>query len=136
MHARKATSRAVRSILRRFSVALALGGLLAGCVAKVPGGAGETHHLIVGFGVVTTRDGGRDGVVATRAHALGLSVTDRPGLKLGMGYASSTVVSVADGAKDVRVEVSRRPGGPLIVEAPSVLLGADRVERHDEDSAQ
>jgi hypothetical protein len=126
----------MRSGLGWVGCALAVASTLAGCVARVPGHEGETHHVIVGFGVVTTRESARAGVVATRAHSLGLSVTDRPGLKLGMGWASSTVVSVADGAEDVRVEVSRRPGGPLIVEAPSVRLGADRMERQDEDSAQ
>lgn len=61
-------------------------------------------------------------MLATDMQALGLSISDRPGLKLGIGYSSSTVVTVADGAEDVRVEISKMPGGPIIIDTQSAIL--------------
>jgi hypothetical protein len=53
---------------------------------------------------------------------LGVLVSDRPGPKFAIGYSSASVVSVADGAEDVRVEVSRRPMGPVIVDTQRAKL--------------
>ncbi len=100
---------------------LALSIVASACLA-IPGGGGTTHIVVLGFGVVSVNDRSRNGVIATDTQALGVCVTDRPGLKLGVGYSSSVVVSVPDGAQDVRVEASRRPGGPLLVEAGRVKL--------------
>jgi len=55
-----------------------------------------------------------------------MCITDRPGLKFALGYAASQVVSVADGAEDVRVEVRRRPGGLITVEVPKAQLKGQR----------
>ncbi|TAJ33339.1 MAG: hypothetical protein EPO64_01070, partial [Nitrospirae bacterium] len=85
--------------------AIALTGLLlatvlmAGCVVSIPGKGNATHHLIIGVGVVTVNEPKEQAVLATDTQALGLSLSDRPGLKLGLGYSSSTVVTVADGAE-------------------------------------
>lgn len=93
---------------------------LAACALQLPGGKGEARHvLIVGLGWVTVHDQEKTSVVATSLHALGVTVTDRPGVRFGAGYASSQVVSVAEDAPDVVVEVSRRPGGPLRVQSRS-----------------
>jgi hypothetical protein len=94
-------------------------GAGSGCATYTTAG-GVTYHLIVGFGLVRTKAADGAGVVVTDARSLGVVVSDRPGVKLGVGYASSTVVSVPPGATDVRVEVSRQPFGPFVVDAPSV----------------
>ena len=62
---------------------------------------------------------------------MGIGVSDQVGLKVGIGYASSTVVAVPDGAEDVRVEVSQKLGGPLMVETPKAKL-AKSTERKKE----
>jgi hypothetical protein len=104
---------------------LAIGSaVLSGCCFPIPARSGTTYHLIVGIGVVAVSDPAKNAVVATDAHSLGVAVSDRPGLRFAFGYSSSSVVSVADGARDVRVEVSRKPGGPLIVDAPSAESAA------------
>lgn len=105
--------------LRRLPVvAIALGFALQGC-ASIQSTDGVTYHLVVGLGVIRTKMDEESSVLATDSRSFGVVVSDRPGLKLGVGYASSTVVSVPDGARDVLVEVSRRPFGPLVIEAPA-----------------
>ncbi len=61
-------------------------------------------------------------ILATKMQTLGVVLSDQPGTKLGLGYSSSQVVAIPDGAKDVRVEISEKPGGPVVVDAPSALL--------------
>lgn len=122
-----------RVVLHSFA---ALG--LTGCVVTVPGKGHTTHHVILGFGIVSVNEPENQAVVTTDAQALGISLSDRPGLRLGLGYSSSTVVSVAAGAEDVRVEVSKSPGGPLIVDTQSAILkqiktlggGSDEAHPH------
>lgn len=72
--------------------------------------------LVVGIGLVSIHDRTNRAVVATSTQVLGLQVSDRPGLKLGLGYASGVVTTVSDGAEDVRAEVSHWPWGPLKIE--------------------
>jgi len=96
---------------------------LSGCVARMPTNDGTTHYIILGFGIVSVGRSPEDTVQATRMTAVGLSVSDQPLLKLGLGYASATVVTVPQGARDVRMEVSSLPWGPFIVDTQSVVLG-------------
>lgn len=103
--------------------------ILSGCIA-IPGKGGTKHYVIVGFGIVSVNES-EEAVTATQAHSLGISISDRPGLKLGIGYTSSTVVTVAPGAEDVRVEVSKRPGGPLIVDTQSAKFKQSGVKGDD-----
>lgn len=93
----------------------------AGCV--VISGKNQTkYHLILGLGVVAVSDVNQTSMVATDVHSLGVMVSDRPDIKLAIGYVSSAVVTVAEGARDVRAEVSRKPWGPLVVDVPSATL--------------
>ena len=98
----------------------------SGCI-QIPGKGGTKHYVIIGFGIVSVNESD-EAVVATQTQALGVSVSDRPGLKLGIGYASSTVVTVAPGAQDVRVEVSKIPGGPLVVDTQSAQFNLSGVK--------
>ena len=95
---------------------------VSGCVVSVPGDGKRSSHVIIGFGVVRVARPENEPVIATDTAALGLSISDRPGLKMGLGYSSSTVVTVADGAEDVRLEVSKRPWKPLTVETQRVKM--------------
>jgi len=94
----------------------------AGLVLPIPAAGGTTYHVIVGFGVVRVNDGTPSAAVVTDAHSLGAVVTDRPGMKIGLGYAASSVVSVPPDARDVRIEVSRKPWGALHVDAQAAQL--------------
>jgi len=102
-------------------VSLIFCSAILGCVS-IRGENGTVHYLIVGFGVVSVNDAAGPAVTATKAHVLGISVSDRPSPALAIGYSSSTVVTIADGAEDVRVEISQFPGTGLIVDAPKVKL--------------
>jgi len=97
---------------------LLLLGLLPGCIT-IHDKDGVTYTLIVGFGMVRTKDASDGAVVATDTRSFGLVVSDQPAVKLGVGYASSTVVTVPVGAENVCIEVSRKPFGPFVVEAPA-----------------
>jgi hypothetical protein len=87
----------------------------AGCALPLRAPSGTTYHLIVGIGLVAVSDPEQTAAVVTQAQSLGVAISDRPGLKLGIGYASSTVTTVAEGAEDVRIEAADHPGGPLTV---------------------
>lgn len=88
------------------------------------------HVLIVGIGVVTVpKSPAGESVAAARFHALGLSISDMPGLRLGVGYSSGSFVVVPEGAADVRVEISQEPWGPLIVDTEKVLTEQQKEGR-------
>ncbi len=93
--------------------------LLIGCFS-IPTKHG-THHVIIGFGIVTVSEE-EEAIVATDTQSFGISISDRPGLKLGVGYCSNAVISVAEGARDVRVEVYHKPAGPIIMDVHNVEL--------------
>jgi hypothetical protein len=95
---------------------------MSGCVVSVNGKNNSRHHIVIGFGMVSTNEASRNAVVATDITALGITLSDRPGLKFGIGYTASTIVTVAPGASDVRVEVSKPFGGPLTVNTPSAEM--------------
>jgi hypothetical protein len=103
----------------------------AGCTLPVRGREGTTHHVVLGFGVVSVHRSPAETVTATRVQALGVVVTDRPMLKVGVGYASSVVVTAVPGV-DAAVEVSQRPWGPLRVDTSRVRPTSLEGERpHD-----
>ena len=91
--------------------------LVAGCCnIPIQRPDGTVHHLIIGIGVVTVPATDKAiSVLAVRAWALGLHVSDQPGPQCSLGYASSTVLSVPVEA-DCLIEVSQRPFGPYVVE--------------------
>jgi len=79
--------------------------------------------VVIGFGIISVpKPEQKVAVLATKSQSLGVSISDQPGLKLGVGYASSTVVAVPHGAEDVRVEISQSPGGPLKVDTQKATL--------------
>jgi hypothetical protein len=42
-------------------------------------------------------------------------VADQPGLRLALGYASGMVTAIPPDVDDVRLEVSDRPFGPVVI---------------------
>jgi hypothetical protein len=94
-----------------------LAAATCGCFHLCYTGKDETrHHLIIGVGVVRVSDPQAEFAVASSVRALGVSVTDRPGMRFAAGYSSSDVVLVPEDAEDVRIEVTRSPFGPLRVD--------------------
>ena len=100
---------------------------LSGCISW-KGKDGTTHHVIIGLGIVSCKQPTNEQILATDSKAIGISISDRPGLSLGLGYASSTVISVSANAPDVLIEVSKRPGGPIIVDTQRGRLNFERRE--------
>lgn len=90
---------------------------------SIQGDKGAVHYLILGIGIVTVPKPNTDtAILATRVHALGVNLSDQPGLKMAVGYSSSSVVTIPDGAEDVRVEISQWPGGSLEIETQKARL--------------
>lgn len=88
--------------------------LLTGCI-YLPSKSGSGRVLVVGIGLVSVNDRTNQALVATSTQVLGVEVSNRPGLKFAVGYASGVVTTVSDGAEDVRAEVSHYPFGPVNV---------------------
>jgi hypothetical protein len=101
----------------------AAGALLlgSGCL-YLPSKSGTGRVLVVGIGLVSIHDWTNSPLVATSTQVLGLEVSNRPGLKFGLGYASSVVTTASDGAEDVRAEVSHWPFGPLRIRVDRAAL--------------
>lgn len=84
------------------------------------------NYFIIGFGLLTVpKPEVQTAILATKMQALGAIISDQSGIKLGLGYSSSQVVAIPNSAKDVRVEISEKPGGSLVVDAPAALLSSD-----------
>lgn len=98
-------------------------GLGCGCL-YLPSKSGTGRVLVVGIGLVSIHDRTNVPLTATSTQVLGLEVSDRPGLKVGVGYASSVVTTATDGAEDVRAEVSHWPFGPLKIQVDRATLAA------------
>lgn len=91
--------------------------LLCGCVARLD--SGDTHkarYLIIGLGMVWVNDSVPEAATVSGVKSLGITVSDRPGLKLAVGYTDSYAVTVPDGKADVMVEFSQKADGEAKVE--------------------
>ncbi len=93
------------------------------CMTVSVDGEDSQHYVILGIGVVSIpKPGTETAILATQSQALGLHISDQPGMKLGLGYSTSSTVAIPDHAEDVRVEISQRPGGPITVDSPKAHL--------------
>lgn len=93
-----------------------------GCSICIPCKNGTTHHLIIGIGMVSINESIDSAIIITDVNAIGLTVTDRPGLKFGLGYTSSLVMAVPDNALDVRAEISKKIFRPILINISRTLL--------------
>jgi hypothetical protein len=81
------------------------------------------HYVVIGFGMVSVPKSTQpDAVTATKFNAVGISVSNQPGLSFGVGYSSSSVVAVPANAEDVRVDVGSCAGGGVRVTADRAVL--------------
>ena len=81
------------------------------------------QYVILGFGVVTVpKPQSEVAITAAKATTLGLSISNQPGLKFSLGYSSGFFLAIPDHAKDVRLEVYERLGGPITVDTISAEL--------------
>jgi len=85
------------------------------CVAIRADGDRETRYFVFGFGIVSVPQAQRTDIVATRMSALGISISSQPGMKLGIGYASSEVLAVPTGVDDVVVEATTCPSEGMLL---------------------
>ena len=99
--------------------------LLNGCIVTVPGEESVKHHIVLGFGMVSVNAPPEQAAVATQVQALGINISDQPGLKFGLGYSSGTVVTVPARAEDVRLAVTKTPGCPFTVDVQKADLNSD-----------
>lgn len=89
----------------------------AGLVVPWNDDSDTVHFLVLGFGLISVaKPDTEPAVLATQMHSVGLTVSDQPGLRVGIGYADGSVVAIPADAERTRVEVSRRPGGPIVVD--------------------
>ncbi|MBM4284750.1 MAG: hypothetical protein FJ128_05820 [Deltaproteobacteria bacterium] len=86
-------------------------GAAAGC-ASWTAADGTRHTLVLGFGLVSTKEAPDGKATALRAQTLGLAV--RPG-GLALGYQSLQQTTIAPDWQGI-VQVSATPGQPLTVE--------------------
>ena len=83
------------------------------------------RYLVLGVGLITVSSPRPDAAVAVHQTGLGLQVSNQPGVRMSLGYASSQVVTVpADLAEDVRLSVSSEPGQPMRVTVDSARIQA------------
>lgn len=110
--------RTLRACLVAAGCLLAAGcGHLSCCLAVKAESADSTRYLVLGLGVIAVpqTQAQQNGIVATRMQALGLVISGQPGLKVGLGYSSSSVVAVPLGLGDATVEASScTPGGVTV----------------------
>jgi hypothetical protein len=109
---------------------LAAGCERLGAVIPVTGESGTTHFVVIGFGIVSVpAPADAPAATAVRLDALGLALSNAPGAAATLGYTSASFVRVPSGAKDVRVEIEQRVGGPLRVTAHRAALGENQDNR-------
>jgi hypothetical protein len=86
---------------------------LAGCCVSHKDEKGTQHYLIIGLGMLSLSEKD-DAVLATRLNSIGISLSNRPDLRFGLGYTSSMAVSIVPYA-DTLVEISQKPGDPITI---------------------
>jgi len=94
---------------------------------------GTTHHVIIGIGVVSVNNSRPSAATVTSTHAVGVAMSDTPILNLGIGYSSSLTTAIPDDAEDVRVETSRLPFGPIIVDVQKAKLRNGQTNNKDKE---
>ena len=84
--------------------------LLTGCVQFDANGT--RHTVVLGFGIVSVPSPSgtnQPAAQVTKTQAIGLVLSDQPGIKAGIGYSSSVVTQIHTN-QNVLVEVKTRPG--------------------------
>ena len=117
-----------------FPVVLFLIFQFVGCSGlQIKDESGTVHHIILGLGIVSVNDVNEKAMVVTNVTAIGITMSDFSGQKIGIGYSSSAVASVSSRAKDVRAEISKSPMGPIIVNVANAELKSSNLEKKEEE---
>jgi hypothetical protein len=75
---------------------------------------GTSHHVIIGFGIVSVNNTNRTAATVVTTKLLGVGYSDDSGPRAAVGYSSSTVIRVATN-QNAQIEVSNLPLKPLTV---------------------
>ncbi|MHB8067597.1 MAG: hypothetical protein ACYDIC_06815 [Desulfobaccales bacterium] len=106
-----------------------LATLTCGCIARLdPGDTQKARYLIIGLGIVWVNDSKPEAATVSGVKSLGVTVSDRPGMKLAVGYTDSYAVTVPDGKADVVIDFSQNLSGDAKVE---VTHAAGQKEEKD-----
>lgn len=106
----------------RFFYPLVLALALYGCACPIPIGNknGTSHHMILGLGIVSVNDNNSEATVVTRSNAIGVALSNRPGLKFSVGYSSNKVLTISEKVDNVTIEVDHSPSGDITVDLKSM----------------
>ena len=119
-------------MMKRLASMAILATLMCGCIARLD--SGDTHkarYLVIGLGIVWVNDSVPEAATVSGVKSVGITVSDRPGLKLAVGYTDSYAVTIPDGKKDVLVEFSKKLDGDAKVEvlnAVDTKLGKEQCQ--------
>ena len=79
---------------------------------------GTTHHVILGFGIVSVNSTNTAAADVIKTQVIGLGFNDSgAGAHFDLGYGVTTVVRVVTN-QNIVIEVSDVPGKPLTVNIP------------------
>lgn len=77
---------------------------------------GTTHYVVVGFGIVSVPQTNQAAAQVVKMQSIGLSISDVPGTRFSVGYASGTTVAVPANT-NIIVEVAQKPFAPIKITA-------------------
>ncbi len=72
--------------------------LLQSCAIPIPGSPETRHFLIIGVGVTAHKTAKDEAATVISSRSLGLTISDMPGVKASLGFASTKMVSVNQNA--------------------------------------
>lgn len=76
------------------------------CLTTAHETEGSIRYTVIGFGVISIpKPKEQEEIFAAKMKAVGLVVTNQPGLKVGLGYSSSSVISIPSNTDNAVVEV-------------------------------
>jgi len=84
--------------------------LLTGCASYTKDGT--RHTIVLGFGIVSTPAIPDAEVTAVKTSVVGVTLSDVPGLRFGVGYSSATSVVVNTNAQAI-IEINHGPFGAM-----------------------
>lgn len=102
--------------------------VFSGCALPIVEKEGTTHHLIVGLGIVSVNDSVPTSAVVTRSKALGLNITNQPKLKFAAGYSSDNIVTVAEDADNLMIDIAPEPTGNILIKIDTFNLNKNSNE--------
>lgn len=110
----------------RLLFAMVLSLLSAGCASTtccfttVQETDSAIRYFVLGFGIISVPKPKEDSrILAVRTTAIGLVVTNQPGLSMGLGYSSSSAIVIPGDTNGAVVEISTCTDGGISAKATS-----------------